>query len=58
VFAALTEQIIRRWIDPVAKVEGTSKWKDSVLVQVAKRNAPRGENTRVGVLVYDVLLMF
>ena len=58
VFGTLTEQVVGRWIDPVAKAEGTSKWKDSVLVQVAKGNAPRGENTRVGVLVYVVLLVF
>ena len=58
VFGTLTEQVVGRWIDPVAKAEGTSKWKDSVLVHVAKGNAPRGENTRVGVLVYVVLLVF
>jgi hypothetical protein len=58
VLGTLTEQVVRRWIDPVAKAEGTSKWKDSVLVQVAKGNAPRGENTRVGVLVYVVVLVF
>jgi hypothetical protein len=54
VFEALTEQVVGRWIDPAAKAEGTSKWKDSVLMQVAKGNAPRGENTRVGVLVCGV----
>ena len=58
VFGTLTEQVVGRWIDPVAKAGGTSKWKDSVLVHVAKGNAPGGENTRVGVLVYGVLLVF
>jgi hypothetical protein len=57
VFASLTEQVVGRWIDPIAKAEGTSKWKDSVLTQVAKGNSPRGENTRVGVLVCGVLLI-
>jgi hypothetical protein len=57
VFGALTEQVVGRWIDPVAKAEGISKWKDSVLVQVAKGNAPRGENTKVGVLVCHFILI-
>lgn len=51
VFARLTEQVVGRWIDQEAKAQGVSKWKDVVLVQVAKGNAPRGENTRVGILV-------
>jgi len=57
VFGALTDQVVGQWIDPIAKAEGTSKWKEPVLMQVAKGNAPGGEDTRVGVLVCGILLM-
>lgn len=51
VFARLTEQVVGRWIDRDAKAQGVSKWKNTVLAQITKGNAPRGENTRVGILV-------
>jgi hypothetical protein len=52
-FHALTEQVIGRWIDPVAKQRGVSKRKDSVLenVELGKGNSPGGKSTHVGVLV-------
>lgn len=53
VFRKLTEQAVGRWIDPEAKARGVSKWKENVLAKVVNGagNSPRGENTRVGVLV-------
>jgi hypothetical protein len=51
VFGRLMEQVVGRWIDPIAKAEGLSKWKESVLIQVVKGNSPHGHNTRVGILV-------
>lgn len=51
VFDKLTEQVVGRWIDPEAKKEGISQWKDSVLAHVERGNAPGGGNTRVGILV-------
>jgi hypothetical protein len=50
-FSRLTEQVVGRWIDREARDAGLNKWKDSVLAQVKRGNAPRGENTRFGVLV-------
>jgi hypothetical protein len=51
-FAALTEQVIGRWIDREAhKEKGIWKWKDSILAEVAHGNAPRGQSTRSGILV-------
>jgi hypothetical protein len=50
-FEKLTEQVVGRWIDPEAKEEGISRWKDSVLANVERGNAPGGGNTRVGILV-------
>jgi len=50
-FEKLTEQVVGRWIDPEAKKEGISRWKDSVLAHVEHGNAPGGGNTRVGILV-------
>ena len=50
-FEKLTEQVVGRWIDPEAKEEGISQWKDSVLANVEHGNAPGGGNTRVGILV-------
>jgi hypothetical protein len=47
----LTEQVIGRWIDRAAQEEGISKWKDSVLAEVEKGNAPGGQSTRTGILV-------
>jgi hypothetical protein len=49
-FERLTEQVVGRWIDLEAKEEGISKWKDSILANVERGNAPT-ESTRVGVLV-------
>jgi len=51
VFDRLTEQVVGRWIDPVAKAQGESQWKESVLARVAKGNTPGGQNTTVGILV-------
>jgi len=51
IFGKLSEQVLRRWIDRVAKKRGVSKWKDSMLEQVKKGNSPRGETTRAGILV-------
>ena len=45
-FMRLTEQVVGRWIDREAKEEGISKWKDSVLAEVEKGNAPGGQSTR------------
>ena len=50
-FEKLTEQVIGQWIDPEAKEEGISRWKDSVLAHVECGNAPGGGNTCVGILV-------
>jgi hypothetical protein len=50
-FEKLTEQVVGQWIDPEAKEEGISRWKDSVLANVERGNAPGGGNTRVGILV-------
>jgi hypothetical protein len=50
-FQKLTERVVGRWIDPEAIKQGISRWKDSVMLHVAKGNALRGENSRVGVLV-------
>ena len=53
VFWKLTSQVVGRWIDKAAKKEGVSKWKDSVLHNVAwaKGNSPGGHSTRTGILV-------
>jgi hypothetical protein len=51
-FEKLTEQVVGQWIDPEAKEEGISQWKDSVLANVEHRNAPGGGNTHVGILVH------
>jgi hypothetical protein len=53
VFWKLAPQVVGRWIDPEAKAEGVSKWKDSVLRNVAwaKGNSPGGQSTRTGLLV-------
>ncbi len=53
VFATLTEQVVGWWIDPIAKAEGTSKWKDLVLVQVAKGNALGGKIQGLVVMTHD-----
>lgn len=50
-FARLTEQVIGKWIDPMAKARGVSQWTDSVLAQAATGNSPGGTNTRKGMLV-------
>jgi len=50
-FLRLTEQVIGRWIDREAQAEGISKWKNSVLADVEKGNAPGGQSTRTGILV-------
>jgi hypothetical protein len=51
-FAALTEQVVGRWIDRDAyREKGIWKWKDSILAEVAHGNAPRGQSTRSGILV-------
>lgn len=50
-FDKLTEQVVGRWIDMEAKQEGISRWKNSVLANVERGNAPGGGNTRVGILV-------
>ena len=50
-FMRLTEQVVGRWIDRAAQEEGISKWKDSVLAEVEKGNAPGGQSTRTGILV-------
>ena len=44
-------KVLGRWVDPVAKKHGVSKWKDSVLEQVKKGNSPRGETTQAGIFV-------
>ncbi|KAJ7924628.1 hypothetical protein B0H13DRAFT_2578172 [Mycena leptocephala] len=51
-FSRLTEQVIGRWIDGDSRDRGTSKWKDSVIQNVArgKGNAPSGHTTPFGVL--------
>ncbi|RDB29720.1 hypothetical protein Hypma_014168 [Hypsizygus marmoreus] len=49
-FARLMEQVVGRWIDPIAKAAGVSKWKEMVMKQVANRSAPGGETTRAGIL--------
>ncbi|KAJ7864094.1 hypothetical protein B0H14DRAFT_3605365 [Mycena olivaceomarginata] len=50
-FHRLTEQVIGRWMDRDENNKRVSKWKDSVLENVAHRgNAPGGHNTRCGVL--------
>ncbi|KAJ7869051.1 hypothetical protein B0H13DRAFT_2557989 [Mycena leptocephala] len=51
-FSRLTEQVIGRWIDGDSRDRGTSKWKDSVIQNVArgKGNSPGGHTTRCGVL--------
>ncbi|KAJ7069136.1 hypothetical protein C8F01DRAFT_976393, partial [Mycena amicta] len=49
-FAKLTPQVVGRWIDKDAKRAGESKWKDSVLKNVAKGNTPGGHTTRAGIL--------
>ncbi|KAJ7925709.1 hypothetical protein B0H13DRAFT_2314298 [Mycena leptocephala] len=53
VFWKLTSQVVGRWIDKAAKKEGVSKWKDSVLHNVAwaKGNSLGGHSTRMGILV-------
>ncbi|KAF7371545.1 DDE superfamily endonuclease [Mycena venus] len=52
VFWKLTPQVVGRWIDPEANAAGVSKWKDSVLRNVAwaKGNSPGGHLTRTGIL--------
>lgn len=50
-FERLTEQVVGRWIDLDAKEQGISRWKDSVLANVDRGNAPGGNTTRIGVLV-------
>lgn len=51
-FAALTEQVVGRWIDREAyREKGISKWRDSILAKVAHGNAPGGQSTRSGILV-------
>jgi len=50
-FEKLTEQVVGRWIDPEAKEEGISRWKDSMFANVERENAPGGGNTCVGILV-------
>jgi hypothetical protein len=54
-FLRLIEQVIGRWIDREAQAEGISKWKDSVLAEVQKGNAPGGQSTRAGILVSSVV---
>ena len=51
VFKKLTEQVVGQWIDPEAKKEGISQWKDSVLTYVERGNAPGTGNTCVSILV-------
>ncbi|KAF7341462.1 hypothetical protein MVEN_01883500 [Mycena venus] len=45
-------EVVGRWIDPEAKAGGVSKWKDSILHNVAwaKGNSPGGQSTRTGIL--------
>jgi hypothetical protein len=52
-FERLTEQVVGRWIDPVAKMQGMSKWKQSVIDQTMalEGNSPGGKTTRAGILV-------
>jgi tRNA uridine 5-carbamoylmethylation protein Kti12 len=51
-FYKLTEQVIGRWMARDANNKTMSKWKETVLENVASRgNAPGGQNTRSGVLV-------
>jgi hypothetical protein len=51
-FHRLTEQVIGRWMDRDENNKRVSKWKDSVLENVAHRgNAPGGHNTQCRVLV-------
>lgn len=45
------EQVVGQWIDPMAKAQGESQWKESELACVAKENTPGGQNTTVGILV-------
>jgi hypothetical protein len=54
-FGTLTEQVIGRWMDCEAKKHGESKWKDSVLKNIAKGNAPGGHTTRSGLLVSGIV---
>jgi hypothetical protein len=50
-FAHLTEQVVGRWVDRTAKINGISKWSDAVLARAAAGNSPGGHSTRTGILV-------
>jgi len=51
-FETLTEQVVGRWIDRDAyDKSGAWKWRDAVLEEVARGNAPGGQSTRSGILV-------
>ncbi|KAM6492213.1 hypothetical protein JOM56_011937, partial [Amanita muscaria] len=50
-FHRLHERVVGQWIDTKARADGVFEWKDSVLKAVGKGHSPRGETTRVGILV-------